>query len=310
MWKTLGGIDLTLPKRGEMNTSAASQLNFSHPAFTYSEMLARNPDKSGDALFKRLIDASVEDTKILHTVSSTIGCFVAGTLVHTKEGLVPIEKVRVGDWVLSKSEDGDGDVTYKQVNRTFRFDDKPITIVSYYIVDPSLPEGGEIETLAVTGNHPFWIVGEGWRRADQIGDGHRFVLSDGRSATVICSKSAYRSTNDSERGWVEGYVDTGKSNDWSGVDFIIENGNVIEVIPSAEHYLNQNIAAGREVYFTASVFNLEVSDTHTYFVGKLGVWVHNTNCGDLSVSIVENSHGIAPSLSSRLYKNKFGNAIA
>lgn len=29
-------------------------------------------------------------------------CFAGGTLVHTKAGLVPIEKIQVGDLVLSK----------------------------------------------------------------------------------------------------------------------------------------------------------------------------------------------------------------
>jgi hypothetical protein len=26
------------------------------------------------------------------------------------------------------------------------------------------------------------------------------------------------------------------------------------------------------------VYNIEVEDYHTYFVGELGVWVHNANC--------------------------------
>lgn len=29
---------------------------------------------------------------------------MAGTLVHTKEGLKPIEQLKVGDWVLSRPE--------------------------------------------------------------------------------------------------------------------------------------------------------------------------------------------------------------
>ena len=30
------------------------------------------------------------------------------------------------------------------------------------------------------------------------------------------------------------------------------------------------------------VYNLEVEDFHTYYVGEYGVWVHNQNCGGLS----------------------------
>ena len=30
------------------------------------------------------------------------------------------------------------------------------------------------------------------------------------------------------------------------------------------------------------VYNLEVEDFHTYYVGEYGVWVHNQNCGGLA----------------------------
>lgn len=33
----------------------------------------------------------------------------------------------------------------------------------------------------------------------------------------------------------------------------------------------------QEYYYTANVYNIEVEDYHTYFVGKVGVWVHNSN---------------------------------
>lgn len=32
-------------------------------------------------------------------------CFVSGTLVHTKNGLVPIAEIQVGDWVASRLEE-------------------------------------------------------------------------------------------------------------------------------------------------------------------------------------------------------------
>ena len=35
--------------------------------------------------------------------------FVAGTLVHTDKGLVPIQEIKVGDWVLSRPELGGKD---------------------------------------------------------------------------------------------------------------------------------------------------------------------------------------------------------
>lgn len=38
-----------------------------------------------------------------------VGCFIAGTLVHTKDGLKPIEQIKVGDWVLSRPENPEGE---------------------------------------------------------------------------------------------------------------------------------------------------------------------------------------------------------
>jgi hypothetical protein len=36
---------------------------------------------------------------------------------------------------------------------------------------------------------------------------------------------------------------------------------------------------GISAEFCQTVYNLEVEDFHTYYVGELGVWVHNLNCG-------------------------------
>jgi hypothetical protein len=37
------------------------------------------------------------------------GCFITGTLPHTKEGPKPIEDIRVGDYVLSAPKNGEGE---------------------------------------------------------------------------------------------------------------------------------------------------------------------------------------------------------
>ncbi|MDR2637713.1 MAG: hypothetical protein LBB55_05185 [Zoogloeaceae bacterium] len=117
------------------------------------------------------------------------GCFVAGTLVHTREGLKPIEEIKVGDYVLSKPENGEGELSYQPVTRTYEFDNREL----YYVVwsarkelpegekPPSLPNlpwsedeeawkkyfaklretsfvaSEDIGCIAVTGGHPIWV---------------------------------------------------------------------------------------------------------------------------------------------------------
>ena len=52
-------------------------------------------------------------------------CFAAGTLVHTRDGLKPIEQIQVGDYVLSKPEN-DGELACKRVLQTFHHPKKSL----------------------------------------------------------------------------------------------------------------------------------------------------------------------------------------
>jgi transcription-repair coupling factor (superfamily II helicase) len=79
--------------------------------------------------------------------------FVAGTLVHTDKGLVPIEQIKVGDMVLSKHESGQGEQAYKRVVRTFKSEEKK-RVVQIKFRDND--NNGEM-CLFATEDHPFWV---------------------------------------------------------------------------------------------------------------------------------------------------------
>ncbi|WP_230659531.1 Hint domain-containing protein [Psychrobacter sp. I-STPA10] len=85
--------------------------------------------------------------------------FVAGTLVHTDKGLVPIQNIKVGDLVLSKPENGNGELEYKPVLSTFKSPVKEyIYKIEYYNVTAA--ERGEkgLNYIFCTDNHPFWVT--------------------------------------------------------------------------------------------------------------------------------------------------------
>ncbi|WP_281177255.1 polymorphic toxin-type HINT domain-containing protein [Moraxella oblonga] len=42
---------------------------------------------------------------------------------------------------------------------------------------------------------------------------------------------------------------------------------------------------------TDTVYNIEVDDFHTYHVGRLGVWVHNADCCDVTRANLESQYG-------------------
>jgi hypothetical protein len=125
-----------------------------------------------------------------HYLTELGSCFAAATLVHTKEGLKPIEEIRVGDWVMSQPEDcdmsqriyrPDQEGTYRQVTRTFVHDPQPILEVIYF-----QPGSGKTNTLRVTANHPIWSKGHGWFPAGQMQFGH--TLAIGYFGNVIVRK--------------------------------------------------------------------------------------------------------------------------
>jgi len=147
------------------------------------------------------------------------GCFVAGTPIHTQDGLKPIENIQPGDLVWSRSEWDEGESAYRSVIESGCLGEKEIWEVEV------AASGGRTEIYRATGNHPFWVEDEmndeHWSAVEDLRAGDLLRLGDGNPAHVI----SVRMTDD------------------------VEN-----------------------------VYNFEVEGFHTYYIGELGVWVHNTNC--------------------------------
>jgi len=90
------------------------------------------------------------------------GGFAAGTLVHTGKGLVPIEQIKVGDMVLSKTEGGKGDLVYQSVTETFVSEDKEIWALFHQDTACSEDWQKDLKVVFVTGGHPIWVQEYEW----------------------------------------------------------------------------------------------------------------------------------------------------
>jgi hypothetical protein len=155
-------------------------------------------------------------------------CFVAGTLIHTVDGLKPIETFVGGEQVFSRDEFSQ-EPGLRPVVATVASENQPIHEV--VIVDAQ----GRAETLQTTAEHPFWVTNVAGVADDKgLGVSHAQWV---RAASLI-----------------------------PGMALIDLKGQPLTV------------QSQKEAGWTATVYNIEVHEHHTYHVGEIGVWVHNANC--------------------------------
>ena len=201
------------------------------------------------------------------------GCFTKGTLVHTQEGQRPIEEIKVGDYVLSSPEDGSGQPEYKQVVNIFMSKDKVIKQVAF----TKRVNEDWTECIAATGDHPFWVEGVGWTRADALKGYDKLRKSDGSFSLACDTGHIFRipewhpgAEKYAGLGWV---FDRGYSVDGTDGSLYDYENNSYDKGKSTTFYYSDDLI--EENYLKATVYNWEVADFHTYYVGETGIWVHN-----------------------------------
>lgn len=112
-------------------------------------------------------------------------CFVAGTPVHTARGLIPIERIQVGDTVLSR-DSKTGEQGYKPVLETFITHPDALYHVTYVLASNAAESGpADYNTLTCTGEHPFYVEGiHEFVPASGLCHGAELRLSSGATAYV------------------------------------------------------------------------------------------------------------------------------
>ncbi|MDR3415715.1 MAG: polymorphic toxin-type HINT domain-containing protein [Nevskia sp.] len=218
-------------------------------------------------------------------MSNPDGGFIAGTLVHTKDGLMPIEKIRVGDWVLAQPE-MKGERAYKRVVKTPFCDNREIYLFRFFRMNG---KNADIDEVGVSGEHPFWIKNSAWFAAKVFRDGGDTIeLHDGSDAKVLCSRYVYKSAPvEKGIGWASDLWGTDLE-DGSGHKLDFRNATIRIEEEFSYLYDYARDENGRAIQtplgdivnpeYRTRVYNVEVEDFHTYYVGRLGAWVHNVGC--------------------------------
>ena len=142
-------------------------------------------------------------------MTTTMKCFVAGTLVLTASGLVAIENIKPGDMVYAADAET-LEVSTKQVLETYIRETSSLV---------HLTINGE--NIISTYDHPYYVKDKGFVSAEAL---------------------------------------------WIGAELIDKNGNVVLV----EQLYRENL--GDE---SVKVYNFQVEEYHTYFVGRTMILVHN-----------------------------------
>ncbi len=243
----------------------------------------------------------------------TASGFVAGTLVHTDKGLVPIEQLKVGDMVLSKHESGQGEQAYKRVIKTFKSAEKlPIVRVSFRWEKDDADKGGYMHIFC-TYNHPFWVAFDGWKLASDLEDyealldiNEKMLLLEDIACPLRETKIPELAVCASSTEW-EQHDGFSMLIDFSrGKPVLIGGGNIefqglssgrhwhpdeeihylptIDKNPDVDFYFNQAMGDDwRRVdderlhnAYRAYVYNIEVKDFHTYFISKAGILTHDS----------------------------------
>lgn len=120
-------------------------------------------------------------------VPGSCGCFVAGTLVWTAVGLVPISEIQVGDEVFAEDE-----VT-REMDLRVVTDTIVVNQAALLRIDVR-DSTGKVETIETTDEHPFMVDGVGWRRADELRPGDVLRTLNGQASVELIAYDIRRAS--------------------------------------------------------------------------------------------------------------------
>lgn len=155
-------------------------------------------------------------------MTTTMKCFVAGTLVLTVNGLIAIESVKVGDLVYTADEE------------TLKVSIKPV--LETYIRETAnlvhITINGE--NIISTFDHPYFVKGKGFVSAEKLWIGAELVDNNGNT---FCIEQIYRETLENQSKPVYNFkVDKWHTYFVGSIPVLVHNANYNESRPPLPEY--------------------------------------------------------------------------
>lgn len=168
-----GAITAACPCMGPVATGIV-QGTLSAATYAATEKIAYGRDPSLKDIVKVGITSGLTAgvTKYVGQKLGMVQCFIAGTLVAAKPGLVPIEDIKVGDLVWATDPET-GETELKEIVQLFRNETDEWMHITV----------GD-EEIVCTPNHPFYVPKKGWTNACQLRAGDILVTLNGEYVVV------------------------------------------------------------------------------------------------------------------------------
>ena len=107
-------------------------------------------------------------------------CFVAGTPVHLKDKTKSVEKVKIGDSVVSRDPKTGKTELRKVIGTRIRYADKILTLNF-----GNLETSKKLDAIQCTPEHPFYVAGKGFTAAGDLKVGDVIVTQDGPNVKIL-----------------------------------------------------------------------------------------------------------------------------
>lgn len=111
--------------------------------------------------------SSTSNSKDFGPILTQVSCLVPGTLVQTEQGLVPIEKIEIGDLVLSQDPE------------TAELALKPVLLTTVRAPKPTIRIHSDESNIEATGGHLWWVSGRGWTKSRDLQPGMKLHTATG-----------------------------------------------------------------------------------------------------------------------------------